>query len=940
MLPRALAICIALSVFSCPSPLLPENGEQSQNPIDFDDPADPISGTATGTISISVAWPDSEIETAQIEARLIPLAGSARTLNGTAGGGTAAFSASDVCAGYHTLSVKLLDSGVLVMAAVEPIRIVKDQATSASLTFADVRAESRNVTASIFPAESDALPVIISGASATKPRDQILELVADSAETGLDAAFEWFVDGDPAGTGAAYSFDARWVQGYHRIDAIVFSADGARAGAANATVHVTEPASPLRPFITTWKTDNKGSITGESDSNQVVLPLVSEGSYDFDVSWGDGTSDHIASYSDPARTHTYASAGTYEVWITGTIEGFSFGVNRSDRLKLIGILAWGNLRLGNSGWYFGNCSNLRITATDSLDLTGTTNFRGFFRGCTSLSTVPSIEAWDTSQVTTMAEMFQSAFAFNQDIGKWDTSQVADMSYMFTGADSFDQPIGSWNTSRVTNMECMFDCAGSFKQPIGSWDTSQVTNMRRMFAGTGSFNQPIGNWDTSQVTNMSAMFWSKSTFNQPIGSWDTSSVITMKSMFDGARAFNQPIGNWDTSLVTDMAYMFHGAKSFNQPIGNWDTSQVTDMAYMFYGAESFNQPIGTWDTSRATDMAYMFYKASVFNQPIGGWDTSRVTDMAYMFYEASVFNQPIGGWDTSRVTDMRRMFYDVGSFNQRIGDWDTSLVSNMEYMFYRANSFDQPIGGWDTSSVTTMDSMFYRASAFDQPIGDWDTSSVATMDSMFCRASAFDQPIGSWDTSNVTEMHAMFCGAGAFNQPLGDWDTSKVTTMDSMFYEAGSFDQPIGNWNTSQVTTMQDMFYMASAFNQPIDNWDTSKVTSMATMFGSASSFNQDIGSWDTSQVQWFHGMFFLASDFNRPLAAWNITNAIDVSNMLSCTALSTANYDATLLGWAAQPVRSGLRFGANPTKYSAAAAVARQSLITDHGWTILDGGQQ
>ena len=43
-----------------------------------------------------------------------------------------------------------------------------------------------------------------------------------------------------------------------------------------------------------------------------------------------------------------------------------------------------------------------------------------------------ISRWDTSNVTTMAYMFQDAFAFNGDLSRWDTSKVTDMDGMFDG----------------------------------------------------------------------------------------------------------------------------------------------------------------------------------------------------------------------------------------------------------------------------------------------------------------------------------------------------------------------------------------------------------------------------------------------------------------------------------------------------------------------------
>lgn len=63
-------------------------------------------------------------------------------------------------------------------------------------------------------------------------------------------------------------------------------------------------------FITTWETTSSGeSITIPTDSNSV--------GYDFEVDWGDGTTETITG-ADPDPEHTYNSAGTYQVEITGT----------------------------------------------------------------------------------------------------------------------------------------------------------------------------------------------------------------------------------------------------------------------------------------------------------------------------------------------------------------------------------------------------------------------------------------------------------------------------------------------------------------------------------------------------------------------------------------------------------------------------------------------
>ena len=110
-------------------------------------------------------------------------------------------------------------------------------------------------------------------------------------------------------------------------------------------------------------------------------------------------------------THTYAESGTYEVVITGDIVGFAFA-NSGDRDKLIEIRSLGPLRLGNTGGYFHGASNLEITATDILDLSGTTDMRSAFNRAEQLTTVPNMGECDVSSITDMSRIFEGASSFN------------------------------------------------------------------------------------------------------------------------------------------------------------------------------------------------------------------------------------------------------------------------------------------------------------------------------------------------------------------------------------------------------------------------------------------------------------------------------------------------------------------------------------------------
>jgi surface protein len=233
-----------------------------------------------------------------------------------------------------------------------------------------------------------------------------------------------------------------------------------------------------------------------------------------------------------------------------------------------------------------------------------------------------------------------------------TTLVTDMSSVFqSNSNPYDGiDVTSWDTSSVTSMAQMFYSNSAFNQDIGNWDTSSVNNMTNMFYNNQIFNQNIGSWNTSNVTNMGAMFHNNSAFNQDIGNWDTSSVNNMTQMFYSNSAFNQDIGSWNTSSVTSMAQMFHSNSAFNQDIGNWDTSSVNNMTYMFYNNQIFNQNIGSWNTSSVNNMSWMFYNNSAFNQDIGNWNTSSVTNMYAMFYNNSAFNQDLSMWNVVNVTN--------------------------------------------------------------------------------------------------------------------------------------------------------------------------------------------------------------------------------------------------------------------------------------------------
>jgi surface protein len=474
-------------------------------------------------------------------------------------------------------------------------------------------------------------------------------------------------------------------------------------------------------FVTTWKTDNPGP----SDDFTITIPIVSEIYYNFQVSWGDNSSEVFTGFgSELIVSHTYSSVGTYTVSIDGDFPRIYFNQS-GDRQKILEVAEWGEIEWQSFESAFHGCSNLQVTALDAPNLSNVTSLKRMFRNASLLNA--SINNWQLNTITDLSEMFLFAISFNQPLNQWDVSNVGNMSELFSSASSFNQPLNDWNVSNVTNMSALFSNAHAFNQPLDNWNVSAVTDMNGMFNFASTFNQSINSWDVANVENMNGMFANASNFNQPLNNWNVSNLVSASNMFSQAQTFNQEIGTWDVSNITNMQAMFYSASSFNQPIGAWNVSNVTNMEGMFQSASSFNQPIESWNVSGVTHFAGMFQSASSFNQPIGSWDVSSANSNPFsgllqMFNDAFSFNQPLNMWNVGNVSYMRNMFRGATSFNQPLDNWDVSNVSDMQRMFDGASAFDQSLDSWNISSCWNFAHMLSNSGMnycnYDQTLQGW------------------------------------------------------------------------------------------------------------------------------------------------------------------------------------------------------------------------------
>ena len=262
----------------------------------------------------------------------------------------------------------------------------------------------------------------------------------------------------------------------------------------------------------------------------------------------------------------------------------------------------------------------------------------------------------------------------------------------------------------------------------------------------------------------------------------------------------------------------------------------------------------------------------------------------------------------------------------------------------------PIQTTNTYTITTSDGQEITTSGNDPQItfptaGTYEVSISGDIQQISfsitntSRASIYD--VKQWGTDTTwTSFESAFLNCSNLNITASDAPIIGATSMRTAFRGCINLTgtSAFNNWDVSNVTDMGFMF-RGTQFNQDIGNWDVSNVDDMSNMFRDATSFNQDIGGWDVSSVTNMFRMF-ANTPFNQDISSWNITNVTTFNEFLVDSTLSTENYDALLIGWAAQSVRINITIDFGNSQYTAggAAEAARNTLTTTYSWTISDGG--
>ena len=694
---------------------------------------------------------------------------------------------------------------------------------------------------------------------------------------------------------------------------------------------VTNPSNPSTSFISVWRLD--------TDNESITLPLRSGYNYNFNVDWGDGSSNEVTSHDDIDITHTYTKAGDYTLTISGELEAWFFN-NSGNKDKIIAIKD-----LGNTGWTnlegaFEGCRYL--TEVMGGHISRVTNINRMFKGVTSIKNI-DFTSWDFALVTEINETFSEVTlptrVYNTLLHRLYESSPQKSLTLDVGSSKYDSRAKNIRQALKDRGWNIID--GGFSFFVSVWRTSSSNESINLPLPPGykyNFNVDWGDGSSSEVTShddsdITHIYAEAGDHNMTISgtleAWNfkdyatehSYKLISVKDLGDvgwknlqGAFICQnlENLGGGNVSGVTDISFMFDDAYRINPDVSHWDTSNVTNMSFMFYDAHSANPNVSRWDTSKVTDMNNMFSAAEAANPDVSRWDTSNVTDMNNMFSNTYSANPDVSRWDTSKVTDMNNMFSAAEVANPNVSRWDTSKVTDMNNMFSAAEVANPDVSRWDTSNVTNMSNMFSAAKVANPDVSRWDTSNVTNMSSIFYTTKVANPDVSRWDTSNVTNMSSMFSNTYSANPDVSRWDTSNVTNMSSMFSNTYSANPDVSRWDISSVTTMFYMFYNTKVANPDVSRWDISKAISMSSMF---------------SQAQ--------AAQPN--MTQWNFHNVTGMGSILQSITLPTDMYSRLLNQIHSTSQKSNIWFHGGNSKYNESAVDARKALIA-RNWKISDGG--
>lgn len=334
---------------------------------------------------------------------------------------------------------------------------------------------------------------------------------------------------------------------------------------------VTQVNNPIQ----TEESENlvKEQTTQLSDKERLTvrIPTTETGSYNFVVSWGDGTtSNKITAYNDSETSHTYETDGEYTIKISGMATELKFtGTIASYLTKVTKCI----LTFSSIDEMFKNCANLTELPDGMFNISSDiTSAKGVFDGCVSLQIIPTDLFINNSKITDFSYTFANTALTSIPTGLFNGSNnVVTFEGTFendTGILAIPKDLFS-NQNNNTSFEATFEnCRGLTTIPENLFANNPlVTTYKNVFMGCEG------------ITSIT-----KNIFGDSIPS-----ATTLEGAFRGTGITKVPENMFkDAPLVTCYDYVFY------------NTSIIVIPEYCFAGGNNATSE-NAWDRTKIREI---------------------------------------------------------------------------------------------------------------------------------------------------------------------------------------------------------------------------------------------------------------------------------------------------------------------------------------------------
>lgn len=243
----------------------------------------------------------------------------------------------------------------------------------------------------------------------------------------------------------------------------------------------------------------------------VTLGATNVGTFNAVVDWGDGSSSNITTFDDADWAHTFDTAGTYTVTISGDLPSF-LSVKNINNVNMREVLSMGNTGLLTCIDMFKFRTKLTSAIRDGADLSAVTNLHGLFEGAGTAGAglVVDLSGDPLPLCTNANKMADGSEITTVDMTGCVMNALTNISYMFTNSSSMtDAFLGDlFGPDHVGNVDASFafnNCSALQYTGMEQWDIVDFTNMTSICAGctlpTSHYNDILVAWAAQAITNV-------------------------------------------------------------------------------------------------------------------------------------------------------------------------------------------------------------------------------------------------------------------------------------------------------------------------------------------------------------------------------------------------------------------------------------------------------